>query len=180
MIDEGDFPNRTVQGRLKEMRRIGQKCTDWSRFEEQAWEERERINRLFRKYIVAKKGLNLEALTLEGLLERFEEICLVEDETYAQVFGGGAKKYNECEKSLSAVHAELKRRGFAARQALMRFYDNPNSQVQVQAAIFTYSFARELARRLLEKLSAAKFTDVGMKAAAELRDIDAGLFVAPD
>lgn len=180
MIDENDFPNRTPQGRLKEMRRIGQKCTDWTNFEQQAQEERDRINRLFKTYIVAKKALNLKTLTLEELLERFEEICLVEDETYAQLFGGGAKKYNECETYLLAVYVEIKLRGLDACRALMRLYANPNCQVQYQAAIFTYGIAPELARGLLEKLRDAKLADVSLKAASELRDIDAGLFVAPD
>lgn len=180
MIDKRDFPNRTPQDRLKELRRIGRTCTDWSSFEEQGRELGERIDRLFHKYIVARKDLNLRAMTLEELLERFEEICLVEDETYSQPDEEGANKYNECEDSLWAVHAELKLRGLDARRALLRLYSNPNHQVQLQAALFSYSFAPELARRLLENLRDAKLADASLKAASELRDIDAGVFVEPD
>lgn len=174
MIDKEDFPVRTPQDHLDELRRIGQKCKDWASFEEEGRKIGERIKWLFHKYIVARKNLDLKVMSLDALLERFEEICLVEDETHYDTGKGGIEKYNACQDALWAVHEELIARGPDARRALMRFYNHFNHQVRLKAATLSYRVAPGPARRCLEALQNQKSLYQALDAGMTLRAIDNG------
>ena len=50
-------------------------------------------------------------MSADELLERFEEICLVQDEILNDYVEEVPRKYNECQTALRAVHEELKARG---------------------------------------------------------------------
>lgn len=153
MIDREDFPQLTPEQRLARAKRLMQ-LPNMAAVEEEGRKVGERIDYLFKKYIVGRNNIDPRAMSLDALLQRFEEICLVADEVRTDPFEDGTQKYNECYDALEVVHQELKARGPDARRALMRFYNHYNYEVRLKAAKLTYRIAPEAARRCLEALEA--------------------------
>jgi hypothetical protein len=113
-------------------------------------------------------------MSLDALIRRFEEICLVRDEIKTYFEKEDVKRCNECQSALWAVHLELKRRGPDARRALARLYSHDNPQVRLKAAKLSYRVAPKEARRCLETI--ARLTSLRQAGAASstLRQIDEG------
>lgn len=172
MIDREDFPLLTSEEHLARAKRYLQLPT--VAIEEEARKLDERIEYLFNKYVVASKNLDLRAMSLDALLERFEEICLVADEVRIDPFEEGIQKRNQCIRALDAVNEELKARGPDARRALMRFYSHYNYEVRLRAAKFSYRAAPEAARRCLEALEALSPPPQAFDAGMTLAAIDDG------
>jgi hypothetical protein len=173
MINTVDFPKLTPTQRIAEGRRVLQ-LPSLAALEEEAQKNIDRVNYLFQKYIIAKKDINVLRLSLDQLLERFEEICLVEDETLFVPQEEGIPMYNACFAALCAVSDELKARGENARRTLTRFYTHDNYQVRLQAAIYSYRVAPEPARRCLEAIRDQKYLHQALDAGMTLRGIDDG------
>jgi hypothetical protein len=174
MINREDFPQMTPRQHFAEFKRMLQACRNIADVEEEDRKIGERIDYLFKKYILDRKNVSLTAMSVDELLERFEEICLVEDEVTNDYEEEAPKKYNECYDALQAVHEELKARGVEARRGLMRFYDHYNPQVRLKAATLSYRVAPEPARRCLEALRDTKLLGQRLAAGMTLRGIDDG------
>jgi len=174
MIDREDFPQMTPREHFAEFKRLFQACNNIADVEEEERKIGERIDFLFKKYILARKNVSLKVMSLDELLERFEEICLVQGEVAIDYEEEAIKEINECYDALQAVHEELKARGVEARRGLMRFYDHYNPQVRLKAATLSYRVAPEPARRCLEALRDTKLLGQCLDAGMTLRGIDDG------
>jgi hypothetical protein len=93
---------------------------------------------------------------LDGLLERFENARLEQDNTYITE---DHKKHNNNNRKLVAIKDELNSRGPDARKSLLRLFASKNRQVRLQAAKFVYPVAREEAKKCLQELARAPFPD---------------------
>ena len=96
-----------------------------------------------------KRGIKLADMTVDQLLEQFLAIALAQDlaerkSKYAQ--------YNRLYSRMDEVRAELKRRPGDARRDLARFFDHPNAQVRLKAAISCLAIFPDRARRVLQDL----------------------------
>ena len=174
MIDWKDFPFVTPEENRREAFRLSQSFRSLAALEEEARAQSERMERLIHKYIIARKNLDPEAMTLDELLERFEEICLVQNEAQLQGDETGIEQYNLCYDALQPVGKELKRRGLEARRALRRLYNHPVHHVRLQAALFSYGAAPIEARRCLEEIQRANLPHVSLAAGMALFAIDDG------
>jgi len=173
MIDWDDYPIRTPQQRLARAKRaLGVKSM--AEFEQEAIKNKERHNHLFEKYIVQRKSIDVKSMSIEALLDRFEEICMVESELQHDMFDEGVKKFNQCQDALFRVLDELKARGPDARRMLSRFYTHFNDFIRLKAATLSYRVAPEPARRVLEELKKMEPIDEAYVAGATLARIDNG------
>jgi len=173
MIDWEDFPVRTPEQRLARAKRL-LGLPSMAAFEAEGRKLEQRIEYLFNKYIVARQNLDLKSMSLDALLGRFEEICLVLDEVRHDPFEEGVEQGNICLEALWKVNDEIKSRGPDARRALLRFYNHPNYRVRLKAATHTYRVAQEPARRCLEELKKWQIPDVSLEAGMTLYAIDDG------
>jgi hypothetical protein len=174
MIDWKDFPFVTPEDNRREAFRISLSFRSEAALQEEARAQSARMERLMQKYIIARKNLEPESMRLDELLERFEEICLVQNEAQLQGDDQGIEHYNLCYRALEPVDEELKRRGLEARRALCRLYNHPVHHVRLQAALFSYGAAPLEARRCLEEIRRANLPHVSLAAGMTLSSIDAG------
>ena len=179
MIDWKDFPFVTPEENRREAFRLSQSFRSLAALEEEAMAHSARIHWLLQKYIVAKRNLDLSKLSLDELRQRFEEICLVQDETQFQDEEQGAEQYGACYTALQSVSNELKRRGAEARRALCDLFTHPAAHVRLQAALFSYGAAPMEARCCLEQLRNAKTLHDSFAAGMALRSIEDGTWT-PD
>jgi hypothetical protein len=170
MIDPEDFAKVLPELRFEGLTRSKAQAA----IQERRRKIAERTDRLFQKYITARKNLDLKTMSLDALIGRFEEICLVRDQIKTYFEEEDVKRCHQCQSALWAVHLELKRRGPDARRALVRLYGHDNPQVRLKAAILSYPVAPEEARRCLEAI--ASFTSLRQagEAGSTLREIDDG------
>ena len=179
MIDREDFPIRTPQQYMADSKRfLG--SGDSSATPDEKKVESERIDRLFQKYIVAKENIDLKAMSLDEVLERFEAISLVEDEVaFEPDLKEDIGKDMACHHALEAVSNELMARGVEARRAVLKLYDHYNEQVRLNAAIASFAVAPEAARRVMEDLRSSVVAGVFFVTTMMLDDLNSGKWV-PD
>ena len=87
------------------------------------------------------KLAKLEQMTTDQLVTRFAEIGIAQDQAELM---GEIGKFNSLYRQMDATEKELRRRGQAARLALLRLYEHPNMQVRLNAAKRTLGVAREV------------------------------------
>jgi hypothetical protein len=171
MIDREDFPILTPEQHLARAKRLMQ-LPSLAALEEEWRKGKERIEYLFEKYIRSRAAINLRAMSLDELMERFEEICLVEYEAGFDLSDEGTLKINECRSSLWAVNAELKARGRDARLKLTQFFNHYSHEVRLMAAELSYEVAPAPARRCLEELTKMQLPDISLEAGMFLSETD--------
>lgn len=87
--------------------------------------------------------LKLREMTTGQLVQRFAEIGVAQDQA---LLYERRVEYRRLFRQMNAIDSELRRRGAAARAALLPLYGHPNVQVRLKAAIKTLVLAPDLAR----------------------------------
>jgi hypothetical protein len=120
------------------------------------------------------KRIDLTALTIEQLFERFAEIGVAQD--HALLDGRIAQYNNRLYPQMEAVDTELRARGPGARLALMPLYKHPNVQVRLAVPIRTLGLAPDEAKAQLETISRLKWLPQGPDAGMCRSILDSGVF----
>ncbi len=115
----------------------------------------------------------LEKLTVDQLVDRFTEIGIAQDKAELM---GEVGKFNRLFDQMHLVDIELRARGLAARQALLRLFDHQNMQVRLQAAKWSLAIAPEAARRVIEEIKNSHWFPQALEAGMTLRNLEAGVF----
>jgi len=119
-----------------------------------------------------KQG-ELQKMSLEQLVERFEAIALAQDKA---ILMDEIAKFNRLFGQLEEVESELKSRDGDQRSTLLALYDHPNAQVRLTAAKATLAVAAKEARAQLQKLREShEFPQAG-DAGMTIRALDEGIF----
>lgn len=109
------------------------------------------------------KRKNLEGMSVDQLVDLFEDCCLQQDRVLRQ---GVVRRHKRLFEDMFAITDELKKRGPAARLALTKFYNHPSIQVRLQAAKSTLAVAPDAARQVIQAISKSKYLpqagDAGM------------------
>lgn len=119
------------------------------------------------------KQINLRAMTVDQLVDRFAEIGVAQDTAELM---GEISKFNKLYGQMKDVDTELRARGEDARRALLRLYNHPNMQVRLQAAKKTLAVAPEAARQLIESISESNWFPQAGEAGMTLSNLDSGVF----
>jgi hypothetical protein len=122
------------------------------------------------------KRTNLEAMSVEHLVERFVALAVAESEAIDR---GDNARYNRLFPQLEDVREELKARPGDQRRALVPLLDHPNPQVRLIAAVSTLEIAPEAARRALELIKDRDEFPQAADAYGVLRRLD-GVSLFPD
>ena len=116
-----------------------------------------------------KQKIALNALSIDGLLARYVELCIKREQ--AEHLRRIAELNRQIE-AIWAVEAELAARPGDARTALVSLFGHANRQVQVAAACTVSRFAPELARPLLEVIVRVNFAPYSYQARERLMHLD--------
>ncbi|ODR99586.1 hypothetical protein AUC69_08070 [Methyloceanibacter superfactus] len=119
------------------------------------------------------RGLDLKAMAVDQLVERFIEICLGQDEA---LLDDDLAKFRRLFEQMRAVLDELKSRPDDQRTALIALYEHPNIQVRLKAAKNTLAVAPAEAQEVLEAIKASQWYPQAMEAGMCLRNLESGLF----
>jgi hypothetical protein len=122
--------------------------------------------------IAAVKSDNLQEMSIDALVERFEAITLAQDHA---VLAGETAKLNRLIRQMEVVKGELKRRPGDQLRALMPLYGHPNPQVRLKAMRATLALAPEEARRQLQKLAASGEQPQSGEAGMAIYYLDTGM-----
>jgi hypothetical protein len=115
--------------------------------------------------------LDLREATLDELLSHFVEIGVEQDTAWMKF---EQPKVNRAIRRRFAVEAELKARPGDARRLLVRYYEHPNIQVQLNAATATLALFPEEARRKLEHIYSWGISPSGPDAGMLLSGLEDG------
>ena len=119
------------------------------------------------------RSVKLSSMSADGLVERFAEICLAQDE--ALLYSSSAK-YNPLFRQMIAVEDELKSRPGDQRNALTALFSHENAQVRLQAARATLAVAPEEALGVIKAIAGGrKFPQAG-DAGMTLVNLERGIF----
>jgi hypothetical protein len=115
----------------------------------------------------------LQELTVEELVQRFLSIALAQDKA---ILFDEIAKFNRLYGQMEAVAVELKNRVGDQRHNLVAFYDHPNAQVRLKAAIATLAVEPESARAVLQEISDRNEYPQAADARGMLRALDEGRY----
>lgn len=118
--------------------------------------------------------VNLEAMTDQQLLERFEAIALEQDQA---ILYDDHARFNRLYDRMEEIRQELRSRPGDRRQVLTALFDHPNAQVRLKAAISTLAITPEAARTVLQELSAPLSSPQSADAYGMLRALDEGRYI---
>jgi hypothetical protein len=118
--------------------------------------------------------MNLNKLSIDDLVGRFEKICLEQFEASMQF---NSSRYNRAFDSMMAVSNELRSRPGDQRISLVSLYDHPNEQVRLKAAIHTLALVPREARGVMQKLIDDRIYPQAGDAGMLLDSLDEGRYV---
>ncbi len=126
------------------------------------------------------KPVNLKAMTVDQLVERFAEIGVAQDKSLEEgedwIDGNVNHEYNRLFAQMNEVDLELRSRGSDARLALQRLYEHPNMQVRLKAAVRTLGVAPDAARQVIQTIADSKWPPQAFHAGMTLSNLDNGTF----
>jgi hypothetical protein len=112
-------------------------------------------------------------MTIEGLLARFAELGLAQDEA---LLHDDYAKYNRLYGQMDQIDDELRVRGPDARLALTRLFEHPNLQVRLRAAARALGVAPFQARNVIETIASSEIFPQAGDAGMLLAGLDDGTF----
>lgn len=119
---------------------------------------------------------DIKRMSTEELATRFEEVCIDQDDA---LIIGAIAKYTRLFREMSTIIEELKSRPSDQRTALIQFYNHPNRQVRIMAAIYTLALNYGAARGVLEEIKESQWFPQLLDAGMMLRGLDDGSYI-PD
>lgn len=121
--------------------------------------------------------VNLHAISVDQLVERFAAIGMEQYNAMLEGAYGNNAKYNRLFLQMRAVERELKSRPGDQRRALQTLYDHPNMQVRLMAAKLTLAVAPDEARTMLQRIQEWGRQPQAGDAGMCLWNLDRGVFV---
>jgi len=115
----------------------------------------------------------LQDMAVEQLVAQFITIGLEQD---LAIRKSNNAKFNRLFWQMEAVEEELKRRKDDQRQALVRLYHHPNTQVRLAAAKATLAVAPDAARRTIEAIAESRDYPQAGDAGMTLVNLERGIF----
>ena len=119
------------------------------------------------------KRNELQGMTVEQLVAQFITIGLEQD---LAIRKSNNAKFNRLFWQMEAVEEELKRRKDDQRQALVRLYNHPNTQVRLAAARATLAVAPDAARKTIEAIAESRDYPQAGDAGMTLVNLERGIF----
>ena len=127
---------------------------------------------------------DLTLMTLDQLIQYFIDTAIAEEEAILgsttdeadPTRDAAVKRMNEFFWEMERINGELKRRGPAARLALMQLYDHPNAQVNLQAAHYTLAVAHAAARERLQVIADSEWPPQYIDARTIIDALESGKF----
>ncbi|SKA30716.1 DUF2019 domain-containing protein [Consotaella salsifontis] len=116
---------------------------------------------------------HLDSATVEELLEDYIRVSLRQHDFSLD---GDFHAFNATVPRQIALEAELKRRDGDQRRALLRLFDHPKMQVQLNAARATRSAAPEASRRKLQEIAESRYYPMAADAGMSLHAWDQGIW----
>lgn len=116
---------------------------------------------------------NLQALSVEQLVERFVIIGLAQEQA---ALSDDIPEFNRLFKKMQDVVAGLRSREGDQRSALLALYDHPNLQVRLKAVKNSLALAPEEGRRILEAIADSQRHPQAGEAGMSIDNLDAGIF----
>ena len=116
---------------------------------------------------------NLQAMTVDQLVDIFSEIAIAQDRAITR---GENSKFNRLFEQMAAVCEELRCRDGDQRVALLKLFNSNNMYVRLIAAKKTLAVSRNEARAQLEAIVASKWYPQSAEAATSLWNLDRGVF----
>lgn len=120
------------------------------------------------------KRIELGAMTVEQLVERFTEIALAQDEALLM---DEVKKYSRLYDQMDLLKRELKDRQGDGRSNLLPLLKHKNAQVRLKAAITTLSIDGQAARQALQNISDRNEYPQAASARSMMDALDEGRYV---
>lgn len=117
--------------------------------------------------------LNLNSLTVEGLVERFTMLGLSQDDAIDE---DDNAKFNRLYRQVDAIENELKLREGDQRNALLSLLDHSSAQVRINAATATLAVSPDAARAALKKIIDQGEFPQAADARGMLRALDEGRY----
>jgi hypothetical protein len=117
--------------------------------------------------------VKLPDMTLEQLVERFENTALAQDRALLM---DDIAKVNRLYRQLKEIEGELKSREGDQRQTLLTLYDHPNAQVRLKAVKATLAVAPLEARRQLQIIADSREYPQAGEAGMSIRNLDQGIY----
>lgn len=104
---------------------------------------------------------DLKSMRLEHLVAHFADTAIAREEAILGMTTdeedptreAAVRRSHELHVELGRIDAELRSRGRQARLALMKLYDHPNAQVNLDAAFYTLGVAPEVARQRIQVIA---------------------------
>jgi hypothetical protein len=115
----------------------------------------------------------LQDLSVNGLIDRFVEIGIAQDEA---LLADDIKGFNKLFDQMQEIVQELRRREGDQRHALLQLYEHPNMQVRLKAIINTLAIAPEAGRTALEAVANSRHFPQAGDAGMSLFSLDEGIF----
>jgi len=115
----------------------------------------------------------LQDMAVEQLVAQFITIGLEQD---LAIRKSNNAKFNRLFWQMEAVEEELKRRKDDQRQALVRLYNHPNTQVRLAAARATLAVAPDAARKTIEAIAESRDYPQAGDAGMTLVNLERGIF----
>jgi hypothetical protein len=126
------------------------------------------------------KPVNLKAMTVDQLVERFAEIGVAQDKSLEEgedwIDGNVNHEFNRLFAQMREIDTELRLRGLDARLALQQLYRHPNIQVRLHAAKCTLGVAPDAARQVIQTIADSRWPPQAMDAGMTLVNLDKGRF----
>jgi hypothetical protein len=119
------------------------------------------------------KKLALSEMTVDQLVDRFAEIGVAQGDVR---YEDHIARFKRLYKDMDDVDHELRRRGRAARLALTRLYDHPDTQVRLKAATRTLGIDPVAARAVIQAVADSKHFPQAGEAGMRLWAYDEGRF----
>jgi hypothetical protein len=120
---------------------------------------------------------NLQAMSIDELVERFAAIGVAQDSAMMEGAYGNNAKYTRLFRQMRAVEQELKNRLGDQRRALVSLYDHPKMQVRLMAAKLTLAVAPQAARQMLQRIQKWGRQPQAGDAGMSLWNLERGVFV---
>ncbi|HEV8015191.1 MAG TPA: DUF2019 domain-containing protein [Stellaceae bacterium] len=127
---------------------------------------------------------DLKSMSLNELVDYFADTAVAEEEAILGMTTdmddptrpAAVQRNHELYDELVRIDAELRSRGRAARLALMKLYDHPNAQVNLQAAYYTLGVMPAAARERIKVIADSEWPPQYWQARSIISALESGNF----
>lgn len=123
-------------------------------------------------------------MSLDRLVAHFADTAIAREEAILAMttdeedptYEPAVRRSHDLYVELARIDAELRSRGRQARLALMKLYDHPNAQVNLEAAYYTLGVAPEVARQRIQVIADSEWPPQYWQARSIIGALESGNF----